>query len=769
MIGVVATQLTTPDTTRAYTVNIGPGLDVSSDVFYGSMVLEDQGSSAQGSTSLELRNVSQANVPQVADQALVAVYDHVSGSQAFRGFIDSRNVRREPLYSAIALICSDQTSLLDNVIPYELRPAGESDRARIGYLWGVYAGAYLNADFSQVQQVSASLPEQVFAGVSLRQALDMIAAQASTSAFWYLDNNGRLHYGTSESNAAPKNVTSDTPGGGEIAPLDLEVDFDSKRLFTSVYVRGKTDAGSGWVTSQAALLASRGVVRTTFFDAPDCTTSTMRDALGNMYLGRVGSAVSRGTFTAVTSDADGWRAGQTVTVRSTHLGNINQSYRIARVRTSILGPARNRKYEVEFGGARAGQSNASTGPQVGTGIVGDLVDDQGNLLLGTGRDAATGGFGPALRRFIQTGIYNSDFSLLPPYPDATIVNAYNPLPFWSLVQAGGTAITAQSVADSSSGSGRLLRFQMDAGGSAGDDTYVEQMIPINSSRTQNWFNAPRVTILTGPTVSAAKVYATAQYVKADGVTTTGTLGSYEQTTTSIGANTLKDLSVAANAAIPVTPTDAYFLRFRFGFKRDAAATTVAEYVYATEAINTSGNVRTWAVDDVAPTTYGPARFYQGSGVAYMQANYAGSGGSNPSVQLDGSTATAKVNLLGELYLKVRALGGGSPPSTLNVQAAYIYCTSGATTYIADADCPNMGSCWITDYGNSGGALFHFYRLGTYNTIVGYAYTGSFEFRGTTFSAGAGTFSFFLESNLSGARIGILNNAGFDRDFKMIWL
>jgi hypothetical protein len=82
-----------------------------------------------------------------------------------------------------------------------------------------------------------------------------------------------------------------------------------------------------------------------------------------MYLGRVGAAIARGSFTATSKNADGWRAGQNVSVRSTHLGNVNATYRIARVRTSVMGPyngrpAALRRYEVEFGGAEGGHSDS---------------------------------------------------------------------------------------------------------------------------------------------------------------------------------------------------------------------------------------------------------------------------------------------------------------------------------------------------------------------------------------------------------------------------
>ena len=622
MIAVVAgTNLTTPDTTRSYTVTVGPH-DLTGDVQWDSLQIEDQGASTQATTSFRV-NGSLASFPGIRDQQYVEVEDHIAGGIAFRGFVDSRRPAREPTWNQIEVTASDHTSLLDNVIPLETRPAGESDRARIGYLWGKYATGFLAADLTYVQQISASLPAQIFSGVTLRQAIDQIAAQASASAFHYLDRAGRLHYGASETNNAPKNVTSDTPGAGEIAPLDLNIDYDSKSYIGGVYVRGKTEAGSGWVYSESAKSTHNGLVRTAFFDAPDCTTAAMRNALGAMYLGRVGAAIPRGTFSTTSRSADGWRAGQNVTVRSSHLNSLNQSFRIARVGTSVMGPlgtrpAGLRRYAIEFGGARAGTSTGGPGPTVGQSIVGDFFDDGGNLLLGSGSSSATGGFGAAVRRYITSGVYNGDFALTPPYPDSSIVEAWNPLPFWTFTQASGVAITAQSAEDSSVGSGRVLQFTMAADGSAADDSYFEQLVPINGSRGQSFTYTAGLTARTGPTVSAAKFYIIAQYLKGDGVTTTGTAQTSAVTTTSTGANTVRDLGAAANDNL--LPSDAYYLRVRIGFKRDAAATSTTETITISEVRLDHGNQFLAVVDGDAPGTYGPFGTYQASGVAFLSAN-----------------------------------------------------------------------------------------------------------------------------------------------------
>lgn len=668
MLSVVATTLTTPDTTRTLTVTVN-GVDLTSAVKWDSLTVEDQGTAVQGTTSF-LVTASQATYARIIDQALVTIEDHLTPSSPamFRGFVDSRKPVRLPTWSEVSIVASDHTSLLDVVIPYELRPAGESDAGRIGYLWGLYSGEYLSGDFTYVKTVDASMPAQQFAGVTLRQALDLIAAQASTSAFWYLDAGGRLHYNTTETNDAPKNVTSDTPAAGEIAPMDLSIDADSKGYVWAVYVRGKTVDGSGWVYNHAARVATNGVRRTTFLDAPDCTDSTMRDALGNAYLAKLGSAIERGSFTAQSRDADGWRAGQNVTVRSTHLGNLNTAYRIARVRTSIMGPlgtrpAGLRRYDVEFGAA-SDASTGSTGPTLGTGIVGDYLGDGGSLLLGSGTSSTTSGFGPAIRRFITSGVYNGDFSLLPPYADSTIVQTWNPLPYWTFVQSSGTAITATSVADGTSGSGRVIRFDMTTG-AAGDDAYLEQYIPVNGTRNRQYAYYGQATFLTGSTVSAAVMYLYVDYLDSSRSPISGTGGTMNRTTTAIGANTLVTLSVPGGALAAV-PTNAAFMRFRVGYKRDAAATSTVETVTLTEAALITGAstvlVQEALLPSTIPSTRGPLEITQTGGNAALVANQGGSSGSAPSLKLVGTDSNPLVQLSANSGTPLFRYGGTAFPS-----------------------------------------------------------------------------------------------------------
>jgi len=377
---VIATTVTTPDTTRAYTVLAG-GLDVTGDVQWDSLVIEQEGGEGQAVTSLRV-NRNLVDVPEIRDQSILEITDHRnSDSIAFRGFIDGRHPARVPAFGYVDVHATGLATLLENVIPMEYRPI-ESDRARIGYLWGLYATGYLSGDLTFVQQTDAAAKETIFAGVTLSEALDMIAGGANATNWWYVDAAGRLHYGATESNDAPLDPTSDTPGAGEFAPLDLDVDYDSSGFIQAVYVRGKTPAGSGWYRNHAAIANFAGVVKTAFLDAPDADDFKSANAIAQAFLTRSATAALRGRFSATSSDADGWRAGQNVIPRSSHLGLSVTSYRIVNVRTRVLGPYLGfasglRHYTVEFnrrrrsaaigggGYAKDKQDSRQAGPQTG--------------------------------------------------------------------------------------------------------------------------------------------------------------------------------------------------------------------------------------------------------------------------------------------------------------------------------------------------------------------------------------------------------------------
>lgn len=181
------------------------------------------------------------------------------------------------------------------------------------------------------------------------------------------------------------------------------------------------------------------------------------------------------------------------------------------------------------------------------------------------------GFTPESNRQLLTGIRNSDFAATPPDTSSNIADVTNKLPDWSFVTVAGSSITAKVVADSSAASGYALRWA-GASGTANDEAYIEQVIPIMSSRGRLSGITGAVYALTpGTSSSSHSLNISTQYLKADGTTTGGS--TTETTTLNYVADSI--LPFWANSNLP-EPADAQFLRLRIGVKRTATnASTVS--------------------------------------------------------------------------------------------------------------------------------------------------------------------------------------------------
>lgn len=391
LVALVATQLTSP-VTRSLSIFIG-GRDLTGDVKWDSLVITDSGSSAKGVANLHLtRPLSE--LPELTTQARLRMVAHADNeAEAYGGFVTAVRPRSVPGYSGVDVVAADIGGLLDDTwIPSEVRPA-ESLRARIGYLWGAYAPAPLSGDLSFVAAIGGTLPPQNFAGVTLRQAIEQTIGQASSTAAYYVDAVGRPHVFTAETNDAPFNIDADAPGVGEVAPHDLSIDWDEGSFANRVYVQGATPAGSGFFQDDAAIATANGLVRTAVLQAPDCETGAMALSLAQMYLGRVGRAIARGSF-SVTSPDDGWRGGQNLLVTSADLGLSAASFRISQVTTTIIKPGSDlkRRYVVAFGGSRAGGSRGGSVSATGGGqVVSGQLGGASNVYVTSAGVAVTDG------------------------------------------------------------------------------------------------------------------------------------------------------------------------------------------------------------------------------------------------------------------------------------------------------------------------------------------------------------------------------------------
>ena len=322
-----------------------------------------------------------------------------------------------------------------------------------------------------------------------------------------------------------------------------------------------------------------------------------------------------------------------------------------------------------------------------------LRDDAGTVSL------SSGGFGATWRRFIQGGVYNGDFAASTPTSANNVNDATNALPYWSFTQVSGTAITAVSASDGSSASGRVLRFDM-AAGAAADESYVEQIIPVNGTRNRQYAYYAQATFLTGSTVSAALMYLSVAYLTSAQAEISGTAVVSSRTTTGIGANTLVTLSVPGGATAGV-PTNAAYMRVRVGYKRDVAPVGTTESVSLCEVALLSGAsavlVQEASLSSTIPSAYGPTELTQTGGVLGIVANQGGSSGSAPALQLVGSGTTPIVKLTANSGQPLLRFGGTSFPASP---------ASGDSFYRTDLKewCRYDGTRWIGELRVSNGTL-----------------------------------------------------------------
>lgn len=629
-----------------YRIQVGP-IDVTLKADLWSLSFQDNGDDEPGRFTARLWDAT--NTLVVPEVGVVSVYEDATDQQVWLGFVQRRWYEPAAVGRFINLEAVSISSFLDELlIVRESRPA-ESDRARVLYLWGKYAKAPLSPDPSFVKQTNASIAADDILSMTLRSALKFTMGLSGSTNRMAIDPVGRLHwFAGSETNPAPYNINrAMTPGGGSIAPDDIKVERDGT-IKNRAYVRGANSAGSGWYQDDASV-AAHGP-HETFIDAPSADTAAKALSIARLYFGRVAQPRTRGTFTTE-EPYNGWRSGQNVTITDPANDLSAQSFRLARVATTFTKGTGTKRYLIEFGGVRPRSSDVEDDIlgrtlMPGQAVAGDTFDNDGNLLISGSTAGATGGFGPAVRRYVTSGIYNSDFALAPPYPESSIVEAWNPLPFWTFTQAGGTAITARSVADASSGSGRILTFDMAGGGIAGDDAYIEQLIPVNASRSQAFAYRARVAFLTGATVSSAQLYIATQYIKSDGITATGPAGLRAFATSFFGAGVITDQNSAANTAGQV-PADAYYLRVRIGFKRDAAATSVAETLSVLEAHVIVGSSELMATDIGTPAN-SPIRGIFLDGVFYLGKIDADDNLSAPAIEMN--VATGRKAVWGSQYI-----------------------------------------------------------------------------------------------------------------------
>ena len=208
----------------------------------------------------------------------------------------------------------------------------------------------------------------------------------------------------------------------------------------------------------------------------------------------------------------------------------------------------------------------------------------------TGEDAPIGtdvGFGAAVRRWMQAGVYNGDFSILPNAYGDHIIDAYNMLAYWSFQPTQSGCIVAYAEPQSAvafqadtfqtdtfqatagSGGASQLRFKMIAGGYAEDDAHIQQLVPVATTADEVYeLEAGFSLVRVQDTDPDAKAYITVEFVQGNLLASTASPNSV-----TIEASLATDSKATTRTDTITIPDDARYARISVGMRRGAAAET----------------------------------------------------------------------------------------------------------------------------------------------------------------------------------------------------
>jgi len=216
---------------------------------------------------------------------------------------------------------------------------------------------------------------------------------------------------------------------------------------------------------------------------------------------------------------------------------------------------------------------------------------------------------PEVATYVQLGVSNGDFRVPSPDTASNLSDITNKLPSWSFVQSSGTAITARWVATTAGGS---VVFTM-AAGSAGDDSYIEQIVPM-SGASADLRGATAIAAWASASISnSAEAYTTAQFLTGDGSTTTGaaTTGtSLASTINAVGSMTVETLPDTTGRI----PDAAGFLRIRIGLRRAAAIAGATNVLTLGSSYLRPLQSSVYVLDQTDPTTNSTWSIRASSGV-----------------------------------------------------------------------------------------------------------------------------------------------------------
>ena len=273
---------------------------------------------------------------------------------------------------------------------------------------------------------------------------------------------------------------------------------------------------------------------------------------------------------------------------------------------------------------------------------GGVNADNGATLVSTNSDGEKSQlFGPASLREIQAGVANGDFEVMP--NDATgAISEENPLPYFSFTDNSSGRIVA-SIADSALAPGQtVLRFTLTNAVNA-DEVYFTRYVPITTSEARTYGNQPRVAIAAATSSANYRMNWSAQYVRADFSTTTGTSASSGTTGTTMSAAVAGGTSGAEYQLNPngtgSAPVDAAYLLLKLAV---TATGSVASATLDVAEIRIDRSQIQYLVSDQSfSDDFGPAALYLYQG-SLVLAN-GGVIGSEPRIVLNASSGSITVD------------------------------------------------------------------------------------------------------------------------------
>jgi hypothetical protein len=277
---------------------------------------------------------------------------------------------------------------------------------------------------------------------------------------------------------------------------------------------------------------------------------------------------------------------------------------------------------------------------------GDVNADNGATLVSTDSDGEKSQlFGSAAIREIQAGVANGDFEVVP--NDATgAISESNPLPYFSFTDNSSGRIVA-TIADSTLAPGQtVLRFTLTSAVSA-DEVYFTRYVPITTSEARTYGNQPRVAIAAATASANYRISFSAQYVRADLSTTTGTSSLTNQTGTTMnaavsGGTTGAEYQLNPNGTGSV-PADAAYLLLKLSVNATGAVASATLDV-AEIRIDRS-QIQYLVTDQSFPDDYGPAALYLYQGTLFL--SNGGVIGSEPRITLSANTGSIAINSAGQ--------------------------------------------------------------------------------------------------------------------------